>query len=151
MEVQFTYCKMNTFPGYSLVGTHPSTRPPNPHPHQDRAHFHPPRKIARSHFVFKLLASERPCAEIIKANCVERRLLIHHLGQTQALTVLQTGRTCGDGRFKHTPRAFSGTGTGALSAAWLALDCGPKAEWVSFLGLCFRHQAGFRKREVGAG
>lgn len=72
MEAKFTYCKRNMFPGYNWMDIHRSRQPRSPHPRQEREHFHLPRKIARSHFVFKLLASECLCVEIIKAKCAGR-------------------------------------------------------------------------------
>lgn len=89
MEVKFTHCKRNMFSGYSLMHFHQSTHPWDPLSYQDREHFHLSRKIARSHFVLKLLASERFCVEIIKAKCVGREP--NHLLQTQVVMVLETG------------------------------------------------------------
>lgn len=142
---------MNMFPGYSWMDMQQSRYPWSPHPHQNRGHFLPPRKTARSHFVFKLLASERLCVEIIKAKCVGKE------PNHQSSTTNTGSEGCGDGARACTDVS---AGMGALitrqgTGTWAPLG-GPAGtwpwnwdQWVYFLVLYFMHQAGFRKREVG--
>lgn len=157
MEVKFTYCKRNMFSGYSLMHFHQSIHPWNPLSYQDREHFHLSRKTARSHFVLKLLASKCFCVEIIKAKCVGREP--NHQSSTPNTgsdgsgdgTWACTDASAGMGAEMKCQRALQGQEHGPFLAAPLVLDHRTKTEWVSFLVLFFRHQAGFRKREVGAG
>lgn len=145
MKVTLTYGKMNTFPGYSWMDIHQSIYPWSPHPHQNRGHFHPPRKIARSHFVFKLLASERLCVEIIKAKCVGKE------PNHQSSTTNTGSEGCGDGARACTDVSagmgalitcqgpFQGQPHGPLWAALLALDHGTETNgfifWFCALGI----------------
>lgn len=148
---------MNTFSLYSLMNFDKSMHPWNSLSYQEMEHFHLPRKIPRSHFVFKLFASECFFVEIIKAKCVGREASHQssttNPGSEGSKDVQEPAQTCLQGwALIKCQGAFPGRAHGSLSAALLALDHVTEIARVSFLVLFFGIRVYmFRKREVEAG
>lgn len=117
----------------------------------------PERSIPRSHFVFKLFASECFFVEIIKAKCVGREASHQssttNPGSEGSKDVQEPAQTCLQGwALIKCQGAFPGRAHGSLSAALLALDHVTEIARVSFLVLFFGIRVYmFRKREVEAG
>lgn len=140
---------MDTFSGHRSTVSHQSVHPSNPLPCQDRERPHPPGKIARSHFVFKVLASE--CFffffawRLPKPAVWDESLIIHHRLQTQVVQVLGMQpepaqvHVHPDGCSGSVPRGFSGAARGPPPQPCWHLPVEPRPNgfllWFCSLGM----------------
>lgn len=140
---------MDTFSGHRSTVSHQSVHPSNPLPCQDRECPHPPGKIARSHFVFKVLASEFFffffAWRLPKPAVWDESLIIHHRLQTQVVQVLGMQpepaqvHVHPDGCSGSVPRGFSGAARGPPPQPCWHLPVEPRPNgfllWFCSLGM----------------